>query len=213
MLNVSLHDMAILRMKGVLEDVYYFCLHEDTFSKGLKDYEQVLSTLPFCQRPPIMKTMINPQQHLVSDILSPEVKREPTRAGFGCGLVEAGRRDANVVALCADLTESTRMIEFAEAFPDRFVEIGIGEQNLVTVGAGMALAGKIPFVSSYAAFSPGRNWEQIRTTICLMKPMSKSSARTPAYRSAPTARRTRCSKTSPSCGSARHDRGGAGRRR
>jgi transketolase len=111
--------------------------------------------------------MIDPKQHLSPDLLSPEVKCEPIRVGFGRGLVEAGHRDANVVALCADLTESTRMIEFAQAFPERFVEIGIGEQNLVTVGAGMALAGKIPFVSSYAAFSPGRNWEQIRTTICL----------------------------------------------
>lgn len=111
--------------------------------------------------------MIDPQQHLVPNLFSPEIKQEPNRAGFGRGLLEAGHRDKNVVALCADLTESTRMIEFAEAFPDRFVEIGIGEQNLVTVGAGMALAGKIPFVSSYAAFSPGRNWEQIRTTICL----------------------------------------------
>jgi transketolase len=111
--------------------------------------------------------MIDPQQHLSPDLLTSEVKREPIRAGFGRGLLEAGHRDVNVVALCADLTESTRMIEFAKAFPDRFVEIGIGEQNLVTVGAGMALAGKTPFVSSYAAFSPGRNWEQIRTTVCL----------------------------------------------
>lgn len=94
-------------------------------------------------------------------------EEEPIRAGFGRGLVEAGRRDPRVVALCADLTESTKMDAFAKTFPDRFVEIGVAEQNLVTVAAGMALAGKIPFVSSYAAFSPGRNWEQIRTTICL----------------------------------------------
>ncbi|HSX00977.1 MAG TPA: transketolase C-terminal domain-containing protein, partial [Candidatus Saccharimonas sp.] len=72
-----------------------------------------------------------------------------------------------IVALCADLTASTKMDEFARSYPERFVEIGVAEQNLVTVGAGMALAGKVPFVSSYAAFSPGRNWEQIRTTICL----------------------------------------------
>jgi len=71
------------------------------------------------------------------------------------------------VALCADLTESTKMNEFAAAFPERFVEMGVAEQNLVTTAAGMALAGKTPFVSSYAAFSPGRNWEQIRTTVCL----------------------------------------------
>jgi transketolase len=98
---------------------------------------------------------------------SAEVEQEPIRAGFGRGLVQAGERDSRVVALCADLTDSTKMDGFAKAYPERFVEIGIGEQNLVTVAAGMALMGKIPFCSSYAAFSPGRNWEQIRTTICL----------------------------------------------
>ena len=91
----------------------------------------------------------------------------PTRVGFGVGLKKAGELDENVVAACADLTGSVKMDTFAAAFPDRFIEIGIGEQNLVTVGAGLALVGKIPFVSSYAAFSPGRNWEQIKTTICL----------------------------------------------
>lgn len=92
---------------------------------------------------------------------------EPIRKGFGRGLVEAGRANENVVAACADLTESTQMHLFAEAFPSRFVEVGVAEQNLVTFGAGLAAMGKIPFVSSYAAFNPGRNWEQIRTTICL----------------------------------------------
>jgi transketolase len=111
--------------------------------------------------------MIDPQQHLATDLLTEEVKQEPIRAGFGRGLLEAGKTDKSIVALCADLTESTKMSEFAKSFPERFVEIGVAEQNLVTVAAGMALAGKIPFVSSYAAFSPGRNWEQIRTTICL----------------------------------------------
>lgn len=96
-----------------------------------------------------------------------DVKQEPTRAGFGRGLKIAGERNQAVVALCADLTESTQMHLFKEAFPERFVEIGVAEQNLVTVASGMARAGKIPFTSSYAAFSPGRNWEQIRTTICL----------------------------------------------
>jgi transketolase len=100
-------------------------------------------------------------------LYQPDVEQEAIRVGFGRGLVEAGRRDARIVALCADLKESTKMDGFAKAFPDRYVEIGVAEQNLVTVAAGMALAGKIPFVSSYAAFSPGRNWEQIRTTICL----------------------------------------------
>ncbi len=89
------------------------------------------------------------------------------RSGFGRGLVKAGELDENVVALCADLTGSVKMDGFQKAFPERFIEIGIGEQNLVTVGAGLALMGKIPFVSSYAAFSPGRNWEQIKTTACL----------------------------------------------
>jgi transketolase len=111
--------------------------------------------------------MIDSNMHLSSDLLSPEVKQEPIRAGFGRALVEVGHSNAQVVALCADLTSSTKMDDFAKSFPERFVEIGVAEQNLVTVGAGMALAGKIPFVSSYAAFSPGRNWEQIRTTICL----------------------------------------------
>lgn len=94
-------------------------------------------------------------------------EKEPIRKGFGRGLLEAGKADKNVVAACADLTESTNMHFFADAFPERFIEVGVAEQNLVTVGAGMAAIGKIPFVSSYAAFSPGRNWEQIRTTICL----------------------------------------------
>src|SRR3954469_20343806 len=92
---------------------------------------------------------------------------EPIRKGFGRGLLEAGRLNENVVAAWADLTESTQMNLFAEAFPERFVEMGVAEQNLVTVGSGLAALGKIPFVSSYAAFNPGRNWEQIRTTICL----------------------------------------------
>lgn len=96
-----------------------------------------------------------------------ELKAEPIRKGFGLGLAEAGGRNVNVVAACADLTESTNMHFFAQKFPERFVEVGVAEQNLVTVGSGLAAMGKIPFVSSYAAFSPGRNWEQIRTTICL----------------------------------------------
>lgn len=104
---------------------------------------------------------LNP--HYTSD----DVKQEPTRAGFGRGLKEAGQRNEAVVALCADLTESTQMQHFKEAFPKRFIEMGVAEQNLVTVASGMARAGKIPFTSSYAAFSPGRNWEQIRTTIAL----------------------------------------------
>lgn len=96
-----------------------------------------------------------------------ELELEPIRKGFGRGLLEAGKKYPNVVAACADLTESTQMNLFKDAFPNRFFEIGVAEQNLVTVGSGLASQGKIPFVSSYAAFSPGRNWEQIRTTIAL----------------------------------------------
>lgn len=103
----------------------------------------------------------------LADITGKDCKSEPTRAGFGRGLVLAGKANNNVVAACADLTTSTQMHLFKAEFPERFVEVGIAEQNLVTVASGMAAMGKIPFVSSYAAFSPGRNWEQIRTTICL----------------------------------------------
>lgn len=94
-------------------------------------------------------------------------QEEPIRKGFGRGLLKLGQINPAVVACCADLIESTQMLLFAESFPERFFEIGVAEQNLVTVGSGLAAGGKIPFVSSYAAFSPGRNYEQIRTTICL----------------------------------------------
>lgn len=105
--------------------------------------------------------------HLSSKIGHDDIASEPIRKGFGRGLKRAGDEDENVVALCADLTDSTQMSLFKEAHPERFVEIGVAEQNLVTVASGMAAMGKVPFTSSYAAFSPGRNWEQIRTTICL----------------------------------------------
>lgn len=107
------------------------------------------------------------EMHLSSKIGHDDIKQEATRKGFGRGLLEAGKRDDNIVALCADLTDSTQISLFKNEFPERFVEIGVAEQNLVTVSSGMAAMGKIPFCSSYAAFSPGRNWEQIRTTIAL----------------------------------------------
>jgi transketolase len=105
--------------------------------------------------------------HLVDNILAKDITTEPIRKGFGRGLQKAGELNEHVVAACADLTDSTQMSLFKAAYPERFVEVGVAEQNLVTVGSGLAAMGKIPFVSSYAAFSPGRNWEQIRTTICL----------------------------------------------
>ena len=89
----------------------------------------------------------------------------PVRDGYGTGLVKAGEKNKNVVALCADLTESTRTQAFAEQFPVRFFECGVAEQNMACVAAGLAVSGKIPFIASYASFSPGRNWEQIRTTV------------------------------------------------
>lgn len=101
------------------------------------------------------------------ELFKDDVQQEPIRAGFGRGLKVAGEADERIVALCADLTESTQMHLFREAFPKRFIEVGIAEQNLVTVAAGLARAGKVPFTSSYAAFSPGRNWEQIKTTAAL----------------------------------------------
>ena len=105
--------------------------------------------------------------HLVPNLRDDDLKQEPIRAGFGRGLVQAAQQDDTVVAACADLTDSTKMGDFAKTFPERYIEIGIAEQNLVTVGSGLAAMGKVPFVSSYAAFCPGRDWEQIRTTICL----------------------------------------------
>lgn len=98
---------------------------------------------------------------------SGEFDQDSTRAGFGRGLAQAGEDNTNVVALTADLAESVQFHHFAERFPERFIEVGIAEQNLVTVASGVAHIGKIPFTGSYAAFSPGRNWEQIRTTIAL----------------------------------------------
>lgn len=96
-----------------------------------------------------------------------KLQMAPTRDGYGKGLLKAGQKDKRVVVLCADLAESTRSHWFMEKFPERFVELGVAEQNMATVAAGMANYGKIPFISSYAAFSPGRNNEQIRTTISL----------------------------------------------
>lgn len=90
-----------------------------------------------------------------------------TRDGFGKGLMQAAQDDQRIVVLCADLAESTRVEEFKNTFPERYVEVGVAEQNLATLASGFAAAGKRPVIASYAAFSPGRNNEQIRTTIAL----------------------------------------------
>ncbi|MDP3996079.1 MAG: transketolase C-terminal domain-containing protein [bacterium] len=110
--------------------------------------------------------MINPSVKLNPKLFDADVEQNPIRKGFGEGLLAAAEADERVVGLCADLTESTQMHLFAKKFPERFVQIGVAEQNLATVASGMASMGKIPFISSYSMFSPGRNWEQIRTTVC-----------------------------------------------
>ncbi|MFC1640859.1 transketolase family protein [Patescibacteria group bacterium] len=101
---------------------------------------------------------------LAKNLFTKNVNMEPTRNGYGEGLLEAGKKNRKIVALCADLNESTRTHLFAKKFPERYFEVGVAEQNLATVAAGMATEGMIPFITSYATFSPGRNLEQIRTT-------------------------------------------------
>jgi transketolase len=90
----------------------------------------------------------------------------PTRFGFGDGLVIAGDRNPNVMALCCDLTESVRMHLFRNKYPSRYIEMGIAEQNMASLAAGLSSCGKVPFIGSYAVFSPGRNWDQIRVSVC-----------------------------------------------
>ncbi len=115
--------------------------------------------------------MINSDAKLREDIFEPTASvakaMEATRDGFGKALLELGDSNPNVVVLCADLAESTRVLPFKEKYPERYVELGVAEQNLATVAAGLAAVGKVPFITSYATFSPGRNNEQIRTTIAL----------------------------------------------
>jgi transketolase len=110
--------------------------------------------------------VINQSLTLNPKVFDADVEQVPIRKGFGEGLLEAGKIHSHIVGLCADLTESTQMHLFKKAFPERFVEIGVAEQNLASVASGMAAMGKLPVITSYAMFSPGRNWEQIRTTIC-----------------------------------------------
>jgi len=110
--------------------------------------------------------MLNNNIKLNKKLFDFNVEKVPTRKGFGEGLLLAGKGDSRIVALSADLTESTQVHLFKEAFPERYVEVGVAEQNLASAASGLAAGGKIPVIASYAIFSPGRNWEQIRTTIC-----------------------------------------------
>jgi len=110
---------------------------------------------------------INPKAKLAENILDfKKLEQKPTREGYGLGLLQAADENQNVVALCADLMESTRSEMLYKKYPERYIELGVAEQNMASVAAGMSLMGKIPYISSYAMFSPGRNWEQIRTTVC-----------------------------------------------
>lgn len=114
--------------------------------------------------------MIVKDAYLVSEELLAKdrshIDRVALRDGFGKGVVRAGEKNPNVMVVCADLSESTRALWFKEKFPERFLQIGVAEQNMASVASGLAAVGKIPFIASYAMFSPGRNWEQIRTTVC-----------------------------------------------
>lgn len=105
--------------------------------------------------------------HLADDADKDSLKQVPTRNGFGEGLIEAGKRNPNVLGICADLSESTRMEGFKKAFPERYFQIGVSEQMLVAMGGGLAESGKIPWIASYAMFNPGRSWEQVRTIMAL----------------------------------------------
>ncbi len=116
-----------------------------------------------------MNNMLNPEQKLNSKIGQSEIEQVPTRDGFGEGLLYLGEHNPEVVALTGDLAESTRVLDFAKKYPERFVECGVAEQNMMGVAAGMALTGKTPFVSSYATFSPGRNWDQLRVAVAYSK--------------------------------------------
>ena len=111
--------------------------------------------------------MLNPRLKLSNKIFKKDIEKKATRDGYGEGLIIAGEKDERVVVLSADVGESTRASYFKEKFPERYIEVGVAEQALATIASGMANYGKIPFISSYAVFSPGRNWEQIRTTIAL----------------------------------------------
>lgn len=111
--------------------------------------------------------MLNHDAKLMPNLFEAKLDEKSTRDGFGTGSVQAGKENPNVVVLSADLKESTRAEWFEKEFPERFIEMGVAEQNMATVAAGLAAVGKIPLITSYAAFSPGRNWEQIRTTIAL----------------------------------------------
>lgn len=113
--------------------------------------------------------MTKSELFLEKNIFTEHVEKKPTREGYGDGLYDLGNTNKDVVVLCADLTESTKSDKFAKNFPERFFEIGVAEQNMAGIGAGLALSGKIPFIASYSVFNPGRNFDQVRVSISYSK--------------------------------------------
>ncbi len=109
--------------------------------------------------------MLNPDLKLNEKIFDEDVEKDATRSGYGMGLEELGEKDPNIIVMSADLTESTKADKFAKKYPERFVQVGVAEQNMAAIAAGIGVSGKTVFMSSYATFSPGKNWETIRTTI------------------------------------------------
>ena len=110
--------------------------------------------------------MVTKEAKLKKNYLDKDVEMISTREGFGQGLVELGEKNEQIVVLCADLTDSTKTSPFRERFPERFIQVGIAEQNMANIAVGLSLQGKIPFLATYAVFSPGRNWDQIRISGC-----------------------------------------------
>ena len=129
----------------------------------MKNKKTTLQQIEHTLIPAFKDNKLVKSMHLNPDMLA---ESEYARSGYGNGLVEAGKQNKNVCVLCCDLTESTKSNYFKSHFPERFVEIGVAEQNMAGIAAGMASEGKIPFMSSYAVFNPGRNFDQIRVSIC-----------------------------------------------
>jgi transketolase len=105
-------------------------------------------------------------EKLADNLFAKNLPFKAIREGFGDGLMILGKNNPDVVVLCCDLAESTKSLGFIKNFPQRYVEVGVAEQNMIGLAAGLAHEGKIPFCSSYAVFSPGRNWDQIRVSVC-----------------------------------------------
>lgn len=109
---------------------------------------------------------MNKDLRLSENLYSPTIETASTREGYGIGVLTAGKQNKNVVVLSADLTDSIKNTQFKIEFPERFIQTGVAEQNMAGIAAGLALSGKIPYITSYASFNPGRNWDQIRVSIC-----------------------------------------------